>query len=153
MFQKLRSHQSCTGFIRDLLECIEQDLLQLEPNDRAPCTAVMGKLQAINVRCKSDQEYCRATVRITRNECPSGLTDSIPMDFSDRMKKLLNLQTADLNSRSQNQAKPNKEGKSDAELHITQSNSRREILIAIIIVVVFSASVLIFISGPSRRPI
>jgi hypothetical protein len=75
------------------------------------------------------------------------------MDFSDRMKKLLNLQTADLNSRSQNQAKPNKEGKSDAELHITQSNSRREILIAIIIVVVFSASVLIFISGPSRRPI
>lgn len=154
MFRTIRSHQACTGFVRDLLECIEQNLLQLEPEKRATCTAVMKKLQAINARCVSDQEYCIATVRIVHNECPSGLMNPVLMDLSVRMRKDLNLQPMSVDLRSTDQLEMERVREPDEKARIDEARQRYEILVVVFIVIaVFFASMLILVSSVPDKPI
>lgn len=133
IFQDLRHHSECTGFISDLLGCIEEDMLQLEPRDRARCGSIAEKLKAIHTRCHQDLHYCITRAGVVRNHRPAGLLERIPLELTDNMK-VLNLKSMAPNARRRQSPASNViEPRSSA---VWKAPRRESILLVIIVLMV-----------------
>ncbi|KAF2440124.1 kinase-like protein [Karstenula rhodostoma CBS 690.94] len=53
-----RTSKACSDFVFDVLDLVHEDLLRMNPGNRADCDKIVRKLTKISANCLEDSEYC-----------------------------------------------------------------------------------------------